>query len=203
MQNMTELYFVRHAEPNYGNHDDQTRELTEKGLRDRALVTAFLEDKHISAVLSSPYKRTVDTVHDFADRNNLAITLIPDFRERRVDSVWIEDFDGFCRRQWADFDYKYTDGETLRSVQKRNISALSDVLRTYAGQHVAIGSHGTALSTIVNYFDPSFGYSDFQSIRSLMPWVVRFVFDGTRCTAITGYDLFTNKTRGYTPQNSL
>ena len=30
---MTNIYFVRHAQPNYENHDDLTRELTEKGMR--------------------------------------------------------------------------------------------------------------------------------------------------------------------------
>ena len=65
---MTTVYFVRHAEPNYENHDDMTRVLSEKGLRDRRLVTAFLMDKDIDAVLSSPYKRAVDTVRDFAEK---------------------------------------------------------------------------------------------------------------------------------------
>ena len=31
---MTNIYFVRHAEPNYSNHDDLTRELSTKGLQD-------------------------------------------------------------------------------------------------------------------------------------------------------------------------
>lgn len=56
---MTNVYFVRHAQPNYENHDDLTRELTEKGLQDRKLVTEFLRDKEIHAVLSSPFKRMV------------------------------------------------------------------------------------------------------------------------------------------------
>ena len=110
---MTEVYFVRHAEPNFKNHDDLTRELTEKGMRDRLLVTKFLWDKQIAAVFSSPYKRAVDTVQDFADRAGLTVQTDPDLRERRVDSVWIEDFDAFCKQQWADFDYRLTDGETL------------------------------------------------------------------------------------------
>ena len=39
---MTTVYFVRHAQPNYENHDDLTRELTEKGLQDRMkIVEAF------------------------------------------------------------------------------------------------------------------------------------------------------------------
>ena len=29
---MTTVYFVRHAEPNYDNHDDMSRELSKKGL---------------------------------------------------------------------------------------------------------------------------------------------------------------------------
>ncbi len=57
---MTRIYFVRHAVPNYINHNDFTRELTQKGVADRKLVTKFLEDKEIYAVTSSPYKRVVD-----------------------------------------------------------------------------------------------------------------------------------------------
>lgn len=197
---MTELYFVRHAEPNIHNHDDPTRELTEKGRQDARLVTAFLADKQIAAVLSSPYKRAVDTVRDFSETAGLPILTDPDFRERRVDSMWIEDFDGFCKNQWADFDYRLTDGETLRMVQTRNLAALRRVLQNYPEQSVAIGSHGTALSTLVHYFDPTFGHAGFQSIRKLMPWIVRFRFDGLRCVSITEYDIFTGAVRERTPQ---
>lgn len=41
---MTNVYFVRHAHPNYENHDDLTRELTEKGLQDRKLVTELMKN---------------------------------------------------------------------------------------------------------------------------------------------------------------
>jgi len=188
---MTHVYFVRHAEPNYNNHDDLTRELTEKGLRDRELVTAFLADKQINAVLSSPYKRAADTVRHFADEYGHSVTTIPDFRERKIDSGWIEDFDDFTRRQWADFNYKRSDGENLSEVQKRNINALQKVLVEHDGKAVVIGSHGTALSTIVNYYQPKFDYTEFVRIKSMMPWVVHFVFSGSECVQIEEFDLFT------------
>ena len=187
---MTTVYFVRHAQPNYDNHDDLTRELTEKGLRDRSLVTAYLRDKTIHAVLSSPYKRSVDTVKEFADEMELPVILVDDFRERKVDSGWIEDFNAFARRQWEDFSYKLSDGECLGEVQRRNITALNHVLATHPDQNIVIGSHGTALSTVINYFDPTFGYSNFEAIRGLMPWVVKFTFDGNQCTEIETIDLF-------------
>ena len=71
---MTTIYFVRHAEPNYTNHDDILRELSEKGLKDRELVTDFFTDKQIDIVLSSPYKRAVDTVLDFAEKKRKRYT---------------------------------------------------------------------------------------------------------------------------------
>ena len=187
---MTTVYFVRHAEPNYNNHDDMLRELTAKGLEDRKLVTRFLADKNVNVVLSSPFKRSIDTVRDFADSKNLEIDIVEDFRERRIDSVWIEDFNSFCKKQWDDFSYKLSDGESLAEVQERNIVALNKVLKEHAGKTIVVGSHGTALSTIVNYYDNSFGYAEFEMIRGLMPWVVEFRFDGMKCVGIKQYNLF-------------
>ena len=68
---MTKVYFIRHAEPNYNNRDDMTRELSAKGMVDRELVTQFLSEKNIEIVLSSPYKRAVDTVAHLADSKGL------------------------------------------------------------------------------------------------------------------------------------
>ena len=185
---MTNIYFVRHAEPNYENHDDRSRELTEKGLRDREAVTEYLMERDIHAVLSSPYRRAVDTVKHFADARGMEIELVEEFRERRVDSIWIEDFNAFARRQWADFGYKLTDGECLKEVQERNIAALTGVLKKYEGKNIAVGSHGTAIGTIIHFFDPAFGYEDFRRIQKVMPMIVDFSFDGERCISISVYD---------------
>ena len=187
---MTTVYFVRHAEPNYDNHDDMLRELTAKGLKDRELVTDFLWNKQIDMVLSSPYIRSVDTVRDFAEKKGLEIRIVDDFRERKIDSVWIEDFNSFCKKQWEDFSYKLSNGECLQEVQDRNIAALNRVLETYKGKNIVVGSHGTALSTIVNYYDKSFGHEQFNQIRGLMPWIVEFTFDEDKCVNIQKHNLF-------------
>ncbi|MBO5666764.1 MAG: histidine phosphatase family protein [Firmicutes bacterium] len=186
------VYFVRHAEPNYENHDDLTRELTEQGRRDTLLVTEFLKDKEIGAVWSSPYHRAIDTVKDFADKAGLTIETDYDFRERKVGDGWLEDFDSFAEKQWADFEFALEHGEALGEVQKRNLDALKKVLDRVVPQqiNVAIGSHGTALSTVVNFFDPTFGYEDFQRIVDLMPWIVELEFEGDRCVGVKEYDLF-------------
>ena len=96
---MTKVYFVRHAEPNYNNHNDALRELSSKGMKDRKLVTNFLTDKHIDAVLSSPYKKAINIIKEFDDAKEIEIKCIDDFRKRKIGNEWIEDFDDFCKRQ--------------------------------------------------------------------------------------------------------
>jgi len=59
---MTNLYFVRHAEPNYNNHDDMSRELTEKGLKDRMKAKDFL-----GINVTIPYKSDVIPYLDYID----------------------------------------------------------------------------------------------------------------------------------------
>ncbi len=187
---MVQVYFVRHAQSNGQQHNDHCRELTQKGLQDRDLATRFLAGRSIVRVLSSPYRRAVDTIAPFADGAGLPIEMVDDFRERELPGGWIEDFDAYTRRQWQDFDFKLPGGESLAEVQERNVGALLRVLAGHRGGNIAIGSHGTALCTVLRWRDPAFGYEQFLAIQRLMPWVVRFAFEGLRCVEWQAYDLF-------------
>lgn len=188
---LTKIFYVRHAEPNYQNHDDATRELSPKGMQDRKLVTQFLMDKEIDIAVSSPFKRAIDTIKEFTDLVDLEIEIIDEFRERRVDSVWIDDFESFSRKQWRDFSFKLSDGECLREVQERNIAALSRLIKKYRGKNIVIGGHGTALGTILNYYSASFGYESFADMKGKMPWIVELHFDeGENCCSIHKHDLY-------------
>lgn len=172
----TLVYFVRHAETDYTVRDDIKRPLTKKGIEDTKRVTRVLADKGISRVYSSPFQRSVDTIKDFADSCKLEITTDEKFRERNV-GTWVEDFEAFSISQWGDFDYKLEGGECLREVQERNIAALFEVINLNKGKNIAIATHGTALSTIINYFKPAFGHEDFWAIVGKMPYILCFKFD--------------------------
>ncbi|WIV11574.1 histidine phosphatase family protein [Proteiniborus sp. MB09-C3] len=181
---MTRVYFVRHAQPDFSIQDDLLRPLTEKGIADSEKVTKFLLDKQITKIFSSPYKRAYDTIKSFAEKSNLNINIIDDFRERKIDDIWLEDFNSFAREQWNDFDYKREHGESLNEVQKRNISTLHEILEKNSDENIVIGTHGTALSTIINYYDRNFNYSCFERIKPLMPHIVYIDFEGTKAKII-------------------
>jgi 2,3-bisphosphoglycerate-dependent phosphoglycerate mutase len=141
-----------------------------------AALSAFLKALP-STYLLKPFPARRGTVRPLADQRGLAIETVEDFRERKVDTGWIEDFQAFARRQWADFQYKLTDGECLAEVQARNVGALAEVLKRHPGGSLVIGTHGTALSTMLHHLDPSYGYDWFERIRTVMPLVVRVFGD--------------------------
>jgi len=185
---MTTIYFIRHSQSDFNIKDDRTRPLTDKGVADCKLVTEFLKDKEIDVVLSSPYKRSVDTVKDFANSVNLSIQTVEDFRER--DHVWVDDWQELVEKQWADFSYSDPGDECLADTQKRNISALNNVLKIHKNKNIVIGTHGTALSTIINFYDRNYLFKDFMEMVFLTPWVAKMSFEGYDFVNIEKISLF-------------
>lgn len=187
---MTNIYFIRHAESDTNVHDDLTRPLTAKGLDDRRLVTDYLEDKSVTRIISSPFKRAYDTIEPFARKRGLEICCVDGFQERQTANVWVADFHAYTKQQWSDFTHKLTGGESLHEVQQRNITALETLLLSYPDETIVVGTHGTALSTIINFYDKSYNHDSFMAMAKLMPWVAHFVFEGSRCASITYVNLF-------------
>jgi 2,3-bisphosphoglycerate-dependent phosphoglycerate mutase len=188
---VTTVYFIRHADADRNVHDDRSRPLTAKGLTDCCLVTTFLKDKRIDAVLSSPYKRAVDTIKGFADSINKEIEIVEDFREREI-GTWLEDINSFTKRQWADFSYKldFPNSESLDEVQRRNISALNEVIKQHIGENIVIGIHGNVLAAIIKFFNKSYSYENFKAVSMTMPWAVKMEFDKTNYKNCEAIDLF-------------
>ena len=173
---MTKIYFVRHAQPEHAGEDDRTRPLTGEGRRDSAIVFEFLKDKHIDAFYSSPYKRSMDTIADSADFFGKDIITDEDLREREKGENGNNH--GMFHKRWADHNYHEEGGESIAMVQKRNMRALTEILRDNIDKEVVVGTHGTALSTILNFYDKSFGCDDFLRIIDRMPYVIELDFEG-------------------------
>lgn len=173
---MTKVFFVRHAQPVHAHSDDRTRPLTTEGIQDSAIVLETLKDKEIEAVYCSPYKRSVDTIKQVAEYYNLEIQTDERLREREkgVDG----NNTGMFQKRWENHDYHEEGGESIGMVQSRNIEALKEILENNRDKNIVIGTHGTALSSIMNYYNPQFGCNDFLRIIDWMPYIVEMDFEG-------------------------
>lgn len=150
------------------------------------LVKRF-KDIEIDSVFSSPFKRTIDTVFPIASICGLEVKISDDLRERE-NGIWLEDFDSYAIKQWKDHNYKLKNGESLKEVQIRNIRVLNRILENSKEQSIIIGTHGTSLSTIINYFNPNYSYTDYRRIQDRMPYVLKMEFDGLKFISYSEID---------------
>ena len=173
---MTQLYFVRHAQPDYRQGNNRSFSLSEEGMSDRMGAAEILDKVRFDIAVSSPYARSLETIEPVVSAQGLK--LITDERLRERDNAGGgSNSQEMFRRRWADFDFHEEGGESLRSTQQRNIDAVFDILDAYESRTVLVGTHGTALSTIINYFRPDFLYDSFMRIIDFMPYVLRMDFE--------------------------
>ena len=180
---LTKVYFVRHAQPEHDHRDDRTRPLTEEGIKDSEAVFDFFKNKNIDSVYCSPYKRSIDTIKKTAEYFGREIVLDERLREREKGEN--ENNFGMFQKRWEDRDYHEENGESIAQVQRRNIEALTEILDNNCGKNILIGTHGTALSSIVNYYKPEFGCGDFLRIIDWTPYVLEMDFDRRRLVGMT------------------
>ena len=180
---MTKIFFVRHAQSDWKWKDDPSRPLTDEGLLDRAMVLEFLLEKTVDSFYSSPYVRAIDTIRPAAESRGKGIRTNIRLRERASGRgpMTAENL----LRRWRDFSFAEAGGECLQSVQARNIECLEEILDKEEGRTVVIGTHGTALSTIWNFYDSTIGIDDFLGLIDLMPMVLRFTFERHRAVRIS------------------
>lgn len=189
---MTSIFFVRHAQPQVEHRKDRTRPLTQQGKQDAKALVEVLRGEGIDEVYSSPYVRSYETVRPFAVAMGLPIVTDERFRERRCGMVEFDD--EIVRKRWADRDWAEEGGESIGQVQKRNVEALMELVRRYPGKRVVVGSHGTALSAVIDWFDAGFGVDGFWRILNCLPCVVRMDFEGER---FLGWEEVYRVERGY------
>lgn len=180
---MTKVFFVRHAQPVHSHAGDRTRPLTEEGTADAKIVVETLKDKEIDIFCSSPYKRSIDTIQGTADYYGKNI--LTDERLRERESGVGGNNREMMQRRWADHDYHEDGGESISMVQKRNIEALEEILEENDGKNIVIGTHGTALSAIMNYYVPECGFHDFWRIIDWMPYIIQMDFEGQKLIAVS------------------
>ncbi len=177
---MTEVYFVRHSKILY-THDDYSRPLSEEGRKFVPLVTEAFKDIPLDVIASSPYIRVIDTIKGVADMKDLEIELYDDLRERKVSNVFIDDFHTFTLNQWNDFDFKLEGGESINEVQKRGSRTLEWILEKYAGKKILVGTHGTFMSVLLNYYDSAIDFEFWRHVRMPDIYKASFVSDAKGC----------------------
>ncbi|WP_273851308.1 histidine phosphatase family protein [Guptibacillus spartinae] len=171
----TKVYLVRHAHSTY-SPDEYGRELSEAGRKDVKLLTQQMLERHIDVILSSPYKRAIQTVEGIAKHYNKEIQIIEAFKERTLAEKPVEHFQEAIEAVWRNETYAHPGGESNEEARNRGIRALKEILNSYYGQSIAIGTHGNLMVLIMRHFDRQYDVNFWRSLD--MPDVYCLTFDG-------------------------
>lgn len=177
---MTTIYFVRHAHSTY-TKEERERPLSEKGWNDATMVTSLLKKEEIDVVLSSPYKRAIQTVEGVAEHFQLPILVEEDLRERLLSVEPLENFQEGIMKVWRDSMFSFPGGESNREAQKRGVTCMERILEQYEGKNVVIGTHGNIMVLIMNYFNEKYDVSFWKELE--MPDVYKLTFSGKELQA--------------------
>jgi 2,3-bisphosphoglycerate-dependent phosphoglycerate mutase len=130
--------------------------------------------ENISHVISSPFKRAVQTVEGIANELGKEIEIIDGFKERLLSDRPVVDFNEAIKKVWSNFDFSLDGGESNSIAQERGVSATIQVLDKYKGKNIAIGTHGNIMVLIMNYFDPQYDIHFWEQLA--MPDIFKLTF---------------------------
>jgi 2,3-bisphosphoglycerate-dependent phosphoglycerate mutase len=121
----------------------------------------------VDLIISSPYRRAVQTVEGIAAERGLPITQYEELLERPIKgldySAAEEELLAGIRQSFEDKDYCMAGGESTRRAQERSIPLLLNLIRENEGKTIVIGTHGNIMTIMLNYFDEGIGYDFWQS----------------------------------------
>lgn len=173
---MTIIYFIRHAHSTY-TRDDLQRPLSSQGLKDALQVTDIMKMEEVDFVISSPYKRAIETVEGVADYYNKEIILYDDFKERTLSSVPVDNFKEAMLQVWDNPSFFFEGGESNIVAQNRAIPAFLEILAKYPDKKIVIGTHGNIFTLIMNFFDTNYDLHFWQQLQ--MPDIYKCTFQGS------------------------
>ena len=170
----TTIYFVRHAHSVY-SQDEAGRPLSEKGMKDADYITSLLKQANIDKVISSPYRRAIQTVEGIASHYQLNIEIMDDLKERRLSEFPVPDFQEAMNMVWDNPHYALDGGESNITAQKRGIRAIIHILEQCNGQNIVIGTHGNIMVLMMNFFDSKYDYDFWKTLS--MPDIYQLTFE--------------------------
>jgi 2,3-bisphosphoglycerate-dependent phosphoglycerate mutase len=164
---MDELYIVRHCEAT-GQAPDAP--LTEVGLAQAEALAAALP-RGVDRIISSPYKRALQSITPFADRHGLAIEIDDRLRERALGSPGATDWRKALEATFEDHDLRFADGESNRAAMQRGVAVIDGIA---GASRPMVVTHGNLMAMLLRSFDPSVGFEHWSRLTNPDVYQVTF-----------------------------
>lgn len=164
---MTEIIFTRHGQTEWnvarkmqGQLDSP---LTEMGLLQARILGAYLRDKGIAAIYSSPLQRAERTATIIQRETGLgSITLAPELKEINLADLEGKSFSRAAEeepKRMEAFSSKPSDfvpgrgGESFEEVQRRSLDFVQTLLTRHKDEKILVVCHAVVLRLMMAHFE--------------------------------------------------
>ncbi|WP_339216187.1 histidine phosphatase family protein [Solibacillus sp. FSL W8-0372] len=179
------LYIIRHCEA-----EGQAPEamLTAAGMEARKRLASFLIPYQIEQVISSPYKRAIQTIETFVQDNGSPFKVDERLKERILSSENLVDWLEKLQQTYIDQDLKFDGGESSNEAVNRMIELVNE-LRQGNNSSVAIVTHGNIMSLLINHYNGAFGFHEWKQLSNPDVYEIDFNSKDIKANRIWGNEI--------------
>ena len=156
------LYIIRHCQ---ATGQEPGSSLTAVGRNQAEALAHFLSSSKIERIVSSPFRRAIQSIEPLAHSLHLEIETDERLIERVLGdtspSHWL-----ICLREtFADLDLSFPGGESSKAATQRAVSAIHDILDCEQ-QTTALVSHGNLSTLLLHHFDKTISFSTWEHMTN-------------------------------------
>ncbi|HEY4497089.1 MAG TPA: class I tRNA ligase family protein [Candidatus Paceibacterota bacterium] len=151
------FFILRHGEAEHNVRDiiasgaesgGKLSHLTKKGIKEAKLAGEDLNRKKIDLIISSPYKRTMDTAKIISEITGAKVLRDQGLKEIDLGKFnWkkVDQYRNFFKNKFDRFDVAPQGGENLNDVTKRVVKTIIKIDSKYRNKNILIVGHGDPL----------------------------------------------------------
>ncbi|MCG7384726.1 histidine phosphatase family protein [Paenibacillus sp. ACRRY] len=153
---------MRHAK---ATGQEPYAELTDDGLAQAEQLAKKLAVHSVSYIVSSPWKRALQTADPLARAVSQHIHTDERFQERVLSTRHLENWMEVLERTYTDENFAEEGGESSRIATARGMEVLEECW-SRTERSAAVITHGNMLSLLLRHYHKSFGYEEWMLLTN-------------------------------------
>jgi 2,3-bisphosphoglycerate-dependent phosphoglycerate mutase len=159
---LVKIYVIRHCEA-AGQPPEAL--LTDKGLKQALDLCEFFFNIKIDRIISSPYKRAVQSIQPLAKRLNVEVEIDSKLTERVLSTNSFSDSFEKLKTTFDDMELKFEGGESSSDAMKRIVEVVENAFNSN-NENTIIVTHGNLMSLLLKHFNKDFGFNDWKNLSN-------------------------------------
>lgn len=173
---LKKIYLVRH-----GKAEGQAFEspLTEKGVKQASDLVTFFDNIIVERIISSPYKRAIQTIKPLAEKLNIKIEINSQLKERILSTEPLPDWRANLKETFENPYMTFAGGESSEEATRRMVEVVEGVFKSKLSNTVLV-THGNVMALLLKYYNKQFGFNEWAKLSN--PDIYRLSLDSLGVT---------------------